>query len=114
MREEETPLTNRGAPWVTHPFAVWQEPAADRENVAWVHRFRRDIAPWANGGVYLNFVGDEGDARIRRAYGEEKYARLRQVKQEYDPDNVFRGNQNIAPRASIGLADTGQVEVRDP
>ncbi len=110
--EEETPLTSRSAPWVTHPFAVWQDPAADRENIEWVRRFRHDIAPWANGGVYLNFIGDEGAARIRQAYGEAKYERLRQVKQEYDPDNVFRGNQNIAPTASVGLADTGHVEVR--
>ena len=105
--EDDTPLTNRSAPWVTHPFAVWQDPLEDQANIEWVRRFRRDIAPFANGGVYLNFVGDEGADRIRQAYGEAKYDRLRQVKQEYDPGNVFRGNQNIAPAtASVGLADT--------
>ncbi|HSE07980.1 MAG TPA: FAD-binding oxidoreductase [Nocardioidaceae bacterium] len=113
VAEEDTPMTQRDAQWVTHPFAVWQEPLEDRANIEWVKQFRRDIAPYATGGVYLNFIGDEGEARIRQAYGEAKYDRLRQVKAAYDPDNVFRGNQNIAPAAqSVGLADTGHVEVR--
>lgn len=110
--EEDTPLTNRGAAWVTHPFAVWKSPLDDHVNIEWVRQFRRDISPWANGGVYLNFIGDEGDGRIRKAYGEAKYRRLAEVKAEYDPGNVFRGNQNIAPASSAGLADAGHVEVR--
>ncbi|HEU4512202.1 MAG TPA: FAD-binding oxidoreductase [Nocardioidaceae bacterium] len=109
--EDETPLTNRSAAWVTHPFAVWQDPLDDHVNIEWVRRFRRAIAPWASGGVYLNFIGNEGDGRIRKAYGEAKYRRLAAVKAEYDPGNVFRGNQNIAPAPSAGLADAGHVEV---
>ncbi len=110
--DDATPMTHRDAGWVTHPFAVWQDPADDHANIEWVRQFRRDIAPFTNGGVYLNFIGDEGAARIRNAYGETKYERLRQVKGEYDPGNVFRGNQNIPPAGSVGLADTGHVEVR--
>lgn len=63
-------------------------------------KFRQDIAPYANGGVWLNFVGEEGPDRVRAAFGEENYARLAQVKRQFDPDNVFRGNQNIQPAAS--------------
>lgn len=63
-------------------------------------RFRQDIAPYANGGVWLNFVGDEGADRVRAAFGEDNYARLARVKREFDPGNVFRGNQNILPAAS--------------
>lgn len=104
--EEETPLTHRSAAWVTHPFAVWQDAVNDAENIAWVRRFRRDIAPWATGGVYLNFIGEEGESRIRSAYGEQKYRRLAEIKAAYDPDNVFRRNQNIVPAsASARLAD---------
>ncbi|MGH3371715.1 MAG: BBE domain-containing protein [Nocardioidaceae bacterium] len=112
--EQDTPLTNRGATWVSHPFAVWQDPLDDHANIEWVRRFRRDIAPYANGGVYLNFIGDEGEGRIRKAYGQAKYDRLAQIKATYDPDNLFRGNQNIAPARSVGLAHTGHVEVRNP
>jgi FAD/FMN-containing dehydrogenase len=103
--EDQTPLTNRAADWVTHPFAVWQDPLEDHVNIEWVRRFRRDIAPWASGGVYLNFIGNEGEGRIRNAYGEAKYRRLAEIKAAYDPDNVFRGNQNIVPKASARLAD---------
>ena len=95
--EESSPLTGRGAAWVSHPFAVWDDPSTDVENIEWVRRFRSDVAPYANGGVYLNFIGTEGQDRIRDAFGEEKLARLVQVKTAYDPGNVFRGNQNIAP-----------------
>ena len=62
--------------------------------------FRRDIAHYATGGVYLNFIGDEGEDRVRAAYGKEKYTRLALIKGEWDPTNVFRGNQNIEPALS--------------
>ena len=60
-------------------------------------RFRHDIAPHTNGGVYLNFIGGEGQDRVRAAYGDANYRRLAAVKGEYDPNNTFRGNQNIEP-----------------
>ena len=47
--------------------------------------------------VYVNFLMDEGDDRIRQAYGSAKYERLRALKQKYDPSNFFRLNQNIRP-----------------
>ncbi|MNI67568.1 Mitomycin radical oxidase [compost metagenome] len=47
--------------------------------------------------MWLNFIGDEGQDRIMAAYGEQNYRRLSLVKREFDPDNVFRGNQNILP-----------------
>jgi FAD/FMN-containing dehydrogenase len=110
--DEATPMAQRQAAWVSHPFAVWQDPLEDHANVEWVRRFRRDIAPWATGGVYLNFIGHEGPGRIRKAFGEEKYERLAEVKRAYDPHNVFRGNQNITPtERSVRLTDAGHVEV---
>jgi hypothetical protein len=48
----------------------------------------------------LNFIGDEGQERVRAAFGEENYNRLARVKQEFDPENTFHGNQNIRPAAS--------------
>jgi FAD/FMN-containing dehydrogenase len=47
--------------------------------------------------VYVNFLGDEGQERVRSAYGEAKYRQLTEIKAEYDPENVFRLNQNIKP-----------------
>ena len=97
MPSASTPLTKRDARWITHPFAVWEDPADTDASIAWARDFRRDIARFANGGVYLNFIGDEGQDRVRAAFGEANYARLAQVKAEWDPGNVFRGNQNIVP-----------------
>jgi FAD/FMN-containing dehydrogenase len=99
--EGDTPMTQRDAAWVSHPFAVWEDSRDDAANIEWVRSFRREIAPYTTGGVYLNFIGDEGESRIRDAYGAEKYQRLSRVKAEYDPENVFRGNQNIQPARSV-------------
>jgi len=97
VAEDATPMTNRDVSWITHPFALWEDPSDTDANIAWARGFRRDIAHYATGGAYLNFIGDEGEDRIRAAFGEEKYNRLAAVKAEWDPTNVFRGNQNIKP-----------------
>jgi len=67
----------------------------DRER-QWVRDFWSALAPY-HTGVYVNFLMEEGEERIRQAYGAEKYDRLKALKQHYDPDNFFRLNQNIAP-----------------
>jgi FAD/FMN-containing dehydrogenase len=90
-------MTNRSVRWITHPFAVWEDPADTDANITWARNFRRDISHYATGGVYLNFIGNEGPERVRAAFGDEKYARLSRIKAEWDPHNVFRGNQNIEP-----------------
>jgi len=95
--DDATPMTHREAAWLTHTFAVWPGAAKDQANIEWVRRFRAEIAPYASGGVYLNFIGAEGEDRIRAAFGADKYARLAAIKGEYDPGNLFRGNQNIVP-----------------
>lgn len=95
--EHATPLTNRHVHWVSHPFAMWEMHEDAAANVEWAKGFRRDIAQYTNGGTYLNFIGREGEARIRAAFGNEKYERLQRVKAEWDPNNVFQGNQNIRP-----------------
>ncbi len=95
--EDATPMTKRSTAWITHPFAVWEDPGDDAANIEWARSFRRDIAHYATGGVYLNFIGDEGEERVRAAYGDAKYDRLARIKGEWDPTNVFRGNQNIKP-----------------
>jgi FAD/FMN-containing dehydrogenase len=95
--EDATPMTNREVAWITHPYAVWDEPSKSDQNIEWARSFRRDIAHYANGGIYLNFIGDEGEDRVRAAFGETKYRRLASIKGAWDPENVFIGNQNIRP-----------------
>jgi FAD/FMN-containing dehydrogenase len=97
--EDDSPLTQRDATWVVHPFALWEDPADDDDVIGWARGFRDELRRFSSGGTYLNFIGDEGEDRVRAAYGAEKYARLARIKAQYDPDNVFRGNQNIVPAA---------------
>jgi FAD/FMN-containing dehydrogenase len=97
--ESDTPMANRSVRWITHPFAVWDDPATDDANITWARSYRRDIARHTTGGIYLNFIGDEGQDRVRAAYGPANYERLTRIKADYDPANVFRGNQNIQPAA---------------
>jgi hypothetical protein len=92
-----TPLLNRSAAWVSHPFGLADTPEGGQEAKSWVKQFRADIAPHTTGGVWLNFIGHEGQERIIAAYGEENYKRLSRAKREFDPENTFRGNQNILP-----------------
>jgi FAD/FMN-containing dehydrogenase len=94
-----TPMVRRDAAWVSHPFALWQDPAQTEAAIEWARGFRREISDYATGGAYLNFIGHEGQDRIKAAFGEENYNRLAKIKREYDPLNVFRGNQNIEPAA---------------
>jgi FAD/FMN-containing dehydrogenase len=65
-------------------------------HLEWVHCFGRAIKPFAEEGVYVNFLADEGEAHIRASYGDN-YKRLAQVKNRYDPTNFFHVNQNIKP-----------------
>ena len=97
LADAATPMANRSVRWVSHPFAVWEDEADDAANIDWARGFRRDIGSYATGGIYLNFIGNEGQDRIRAAFGDAKYERLARLKAEWDPDNRFRGNQNIQP-----------------
>ncbi len=93
----EWPLARRDAAWVVHPFALWEDAGRDAEHIGWARGMAGAVRPFANGGVYLNFTGDEGPDRIRAAFGEDNLRRLAAVKDRYDPHNVFRLNHNIAP-----------------
>jgi FAD/FMN-containing dehydrogenase len=97
VAEDDTPMTGRSANWHLHPFAAWDGPSRDAECIAWARGSRAAFRPFATGGVYLNFIGNEGQDRVVAGYGRAKYDRLARIKAEWDPDNVFHGNQNIKP-----------------
>jgi FAD/FMN-containing dehydrogenase len=87
---------HRDAQFVMNVHGRWDDPADDERGIAWARAFFAAAAPFATGGAYVNFMtADEGD-RVRSAYGRN-YDRLTRVKRAYDPDNLFRMNQNIEP-----------------
>lgn len=98
----DTPMSKRDANWVAHPFVLWESAAEDERHMSWGRGISADMKRFATGGVYLNFIGNEGQDRVRAAFGDS-YDRLAQIKGEYDPDNFFRFNQNIKP-ALAGVA----------
>jgi hypothetical protein len=77
--------------------SVWCEPERAQACMAWTREFWEAVRPHATGRVYVNFLGEEGQDRVRAAYGAAKYERLRALKRAYDPTNLFRLNQNVAP-----------------
>jgi FAD/FMN-containing dehydrogenase len=97
VSEDESPLGGRDTAFVVHPFALWEDPADDERLIAWARAFRKDLSPYASGAVYLNFIGNEGERRVRAGYGQRSYERLARVKRDWDPDNVFRASGNVAP-----------------
>ena len=87
---------HRDAQYVMNVHGRWETAAEDEKCIRWARDFFRASAPFASGGVYVNFLtADEGD-RVRNAYGSN-YDRLVRVKKTYDPGNLFRVNQNIVP-----------------
>jgi hypothetical protein len=99
VSEMDTAYGNRDAAHTININSNWTDPAADAENLAWARKYFAAMEPFSTGGVYVNFLGEEGDDRIRAAYGAEKYQRLVTLKNTYDPMNYFRLNQNIKPTA---------------
>lgn len=98
VAEDATAFGNRNAPFNLHLLSMWPpDPTQDQANIDKTRAIAAAMKPWTTGGVYLNFIGDEGMHRVENAYGPEKYPRLRQIKRDWDPDNVFRHNQNIPP-----------------
>ena len=72
-------------------------PARASACIAWTRELWEAVRPYSTGRVYVNFLGEEGQDRVRAAYGEAKYERLRALKRKHDPTNFFRLNQNIEP-----------------
>ena len=92
---DATAFSRRDVQFVINVHTRWQEPRHDAACIAWARGLFDALAPHAAGSVYVNFMpADEAD-RVRGAYGGN-YERLAIVKKRYDPDNLFRLNQNIA------------------
>ncbi len=97
---DATAYPHRDAEFVMNVHGRWQDATDDDRCIAWARDFFDTIAPHATGGVYVNFMPQDetGQDRIASAFGGN-LERLTQLKGKYDPDNLFRMNQNIRPAA---------------
>jgi hypothetical protein len=100
VAEDATAFPNRKAQHNLNIVAAWgmnASPDPDpQRHIAWVRQTWEAMQPFSTGG-YVNFMSDEPQGHLRAIYGPDKYARLVALKRRYDPENVFRHNQNIAP-----------------
>jgi FAD/FMN-containing dehydrogenase len=95
----DTAYAERSAPWMSSIDGNWENAADNEANIAWVRESFNLIAPYSSGTTYTNFTGQADEtagALAAKAYGANM-ARLSQIKAQYDPDNFFRLNPNIAP-----------------
>jgi FAD/FMN-containing dehydrogenase len=87
---------HRDAKFVMNVHGRWDEAKDDEKCIAWARDFFTASKPYASAGAYINFMTAEEGERVKTAYGSN-YERLVQIKKKYDPENVFRFNQNIRP-----------------
>jgi FAD/FMN-containing dehydrogenase len=96
---EATAYPHRNVNFVMNVHTRWSDPAQDKSCIAWARELFDKMAPHATGGVYVNFMPEDESQRVRSgAYGPN-FERLAKLKAKYDPENLFRLNQNIRPGA---------------
>jgi FAD/FMN-containing dehydrogenase len=93
---DTTAYCHRDAKFVMNVHGRWDDAAQDEKCMSWAREFFEASAPYASAGVYVNFMTAEESDRISAAYGSN-YDRLIQIKNKYDPENIFHHNQNIKP-----------------
>jgi FAD/FMN-containing dehydrogenase len=110
--KNSTPYVNRDALYDCFPISIWDDPADDEVNMRWGRDLWAAMRPFSTGGVYANNLGEEGEDRVQAAYGEN-YERLLALKNQYDPQNFFRLNQNIRPKGDPSSRSTSDRPRRD-
>jgi FAD/FMN-containing dehydrogenase len=99
--QDATAFPNRSARYWLNIYGFWQDPADDERLSAFARRLHAAMQPFAEQGEYVNFLGAEHGSSTgppaHQSYGESTYRRLVELKNRYDPGNVFRGNHNILP-----------------
>ena len=95
--ESETAFGHRDWSYNLLITSLWDDPADSEKNISWTREFWEAMQPFMSSGVYVNYLGDEGEDRVKAAYATSTYERLVTLKNRYDPTNLFRLNQNIKP-----------------
>jgi FAD/FMN-containing dehydrogenase len=94
-----TAFGDRSMPFMFSLDAIWSDAADDNTNIDWVRDCWQGMQRFSTGRMYLNFPGlGEGENLVRNAFSSETYRQLQEVKRKYDPNNIFKMNQNILPR----------------
>jgi FAD/FMN-containing dehydrogenase len=98
VREDAMAFTGRSAAFWCGVETVWDEPTRDDAHIGWGRATMAALKPFTSRGHYVNDVVEAGEDVVRGIYGDTKYQRLVALKRAWDPDNVFRLNQNVNPR----------------
>jgi FAD/FMN-containing dehydrogenase len=98
IKAEESAFGDRSSPFLLSIDSTWKDSGSTEENIGWTREFWRHMKRFSNGATYFNFPGllEEGDKLVKTTFGGN-YDRLVQLKNKYDPNNLFRLNQNIKP-----------------
>jgi FAD/FMN-containing dehydrogenase len=94
--KQDTAWNYRDATWAQVMVGVDPDPANKEKLIRWTKDYYDALRPYSAAGAYVNFMMDEGEDRVKATYGDN-YARLVAIKNKYDPQNLFRVNQNIKP-----------------
>ena len=94
--KNDTAWNYRNAKWASVIVGVDSDPANKEKITSWTKAYYDALHSYSAGGAYINFMMDEGQERVQASYGEN-YSRLAAIKAKYDPNNLFRVNQNIKP-----------------
>jgi hypothetical protein len=95
--QDETAFNHRDAEFSFLIDSKWADPAESEKHIRWTRDYFSAMESFYVGGAYINYLGDEGEDRVKAAYGAAKYQRLAALKKTYDPTNLFHLNQNIRP-----------------
>jgi berberine-like enzyme len=97
---DSTAFAHRSSRVMVNVAAVYERPDEAAVHEPWVAGFAAALRQ-GDGGAYVNFLGDEVEARVRAAYPGKTWERLAVIKARYDPTNLFRLNQNIPPKPDV-------------
>ena len=110
---DETAFANRDSNLSTVIAGAWHESKDDEANTKWVREYYEALDPLSEGGAYVNFMDVDDQNQASSAYGP-KMQRLKEIKGQYDPENLFRVNQNITPCSSGPVCQTWFVRSDKP
>jgi hypothetical protein len=95
-----TAFAHRNAAYILNIIARSPDRKGFDEHVGWARATHQAMDPWSTGGGYVNFTSEPGQDKVQASYPPDTYARLVDVKDKYDPTNLFQLNQNIRPTDS--------------